>query len=413
MPDRARIADRVLAAIAVAGAVVIALRAPWPWDYPRDAGPALTAIAHGNLAGFFAQQPAMGALSLYLRAPFVAAAQNWGSGSYMALYRWGAIPCVTSVALAGLWLGRFARRHGSGRLGEVAIVAICLLNPLVHDALQEGHPEDLLTGSLAIGALLAAADGRAVRTAVLAGCAIASKQWALVLLVPAVLILPRAHVRTVVLALSVAGGLTLPMVLGDPGAFRHALIFITTPQSHMTVFNWLFPFSPDAFVRVTDVNGATRVFTGARVLGIENLLSHPLIIGLGVAVPLGVWWRQGRRTAAREMFAVAGLVLLLRCVLDPESAPYYHLSILFVLLGLDALAGRRFPTAGLVGSIVAYLVFVRFSAYLDNPAFNLVYIVATGTAAALLVRELRLATRPAATVDAPSERAAAELASYA
>ncbi len=412
-PDRERIAGALLASIAVAGAVVIALRAPWPWDYPRDAGPPLTAIAHGDFARFFAQQPAMGGLSLYLRAPFVAAAQAWGGGSYITLYRWGDIPCVVSVALAGLWLGRFARGRGSGRIGEAAIVAVCLLNPLVHDALLEGHPEELLTTSLAIASLLAAAEDRPLLTAVLAGCAIASKQWALVVVAPAVLILPRAHMRMAVLALTVAGGLTLPMIIGDPDAFRRALAYITTPQNRMTAFTWMYPFSPNAIVRVTDPNGATRVFWGARVLGVESLLSHPLIIGLGVAIPVGVWWRGARQPAARAMLAAAALVLLLRCVLDPESAPYYHVPILFVLLGLDALAGRRLPTAGIAGSIVAYLVFERFWPYLGNLQFNLLYIAVTGTAAALLVREIGIGTRPAAVVDPPPRGTAAMLPSSA
>ena len=91
---------RVLGAGALVLAVVLASRPGTFWDYPTDAGPALAAIAHGHIGAFFAHQPAMGPLSLYLRAPFVAVAAALHDGR-IGLYRWGCVPCLLAVARRG------------------------------------------------------------------------------------------------------------------------------------------------------------------------------------------------------------------------------------------------------------------------------------------------------------------------
>src|ERR1700684_4289736 len=87
--------DWLLLCAAVATACIRALIAPGLGDYPGDAGPALTAIAHGNVAAFLSHQPAMGALALLVRAPFAllgGALHTSPSG----LYRWGDLPCLLS-----------------------------------------------------------------------------------------------------------------------------------------------------------------------------------------------------------------------------------------------------------------------------------------------------------------------------
>ena len=90
----------------------------------------------------------MGPLSLYLRVPFAAIGVAFGDGA-LGLYRWGSLACLISLALVALWLARFAARRGAGRLAQVLILGIVLLNPLVADALYWGHPEEILTAALA------------------------------------------------------------------------------------------------------------------------------------------------------------------------------------------------------------------------------------------------------------------------
>jgi hypothetical protein len=385
--------DRLLALAACAAGLLIALRAPGVGDYPNDAGPALSAIAHGSIGSFFAHQPAMGAVSLYLRAPFVILAAAFHD-SPVGLYRWGDVPCVLSVAVVAIWMSRVAASRGTARAGQALIVAVCLLGPLVHDALYWGHPEELLTASLAVAALLAACERRVVLAAVLTGLAVASKQWAVVIVLPVLLVVERERIRAALVMLAVSAGATLPLVVGNFASFRHVLHFLSSAQHVTTVFTWLYPFSPPGIVHLTGLYAGDRSFYAHTVPTVVGAISHPLIIGLGILLPLLVWQRGGRHLSVGALLSVAALVFLLRCVLDPETAGYYHLPLLLTLVALDATAGRRLPVAGLVGAAGAFAVLERFPNYLGEGAVNLLYILATVLAAALLVRELRRCARP-------------------
>jgi hypothetical protein len=75
-----------------------ALSATTLGDYPDDGGPALAALLHGDLHAFGQAHPAMGALSLLVRAPFAAIAYI-GHPSVENIYRWGVLPCVMSVGV--------------------------------------------------------------------------------------------------------------------------------------------------------------------------------------------------------------------------------------------------------------------------------------------------------------------------
>jgi glycosyl transferase family 87 len=273
---------------------------------------------------------------------------------------------------------------------------VCLLNPLVRDALYWGHPEEILTASLMVGSLLAACERRVVLTAVLAGLAVASKQWAVIAVAPALLVLGRERLRAAVLMGSTAVVATLPMVVGNFDAFRHAIRYISSPQPVMTSLTWLYPFSPTGTVRVTNIFGDDRTFIGHRVWPIESAVSHPLIIVLGLAIPVLVWWRRRGGPAADAMLAATAVVFVLRCVLDPGTTAYYHLPLLLILVLIDVAHGRRVPVAGLAGGAVSFVVLDRFPGYLGAGAANLLYIAATAIAIGLLTRQLRTApARPA------------------
>jgi hypothetical protein len=335
----------------------------------------------------------MGPLSLYLRAPFVAIAAALHDGPVGA-YRWGCFPCLLAVAGVALWLAQTARRNGAGRLAMALIVVVSLVNPLVSDALYWGHPEELLTASLAIGAILAAGEGRASLTAVLAGVAVASKQWAVLILVPAILLLEKDRIRVVVLSGAVAMLAWLPMIAANLVAFRHALRYVSHPQPVVTLYTWLYPFSPRGSVTVTNIFGDSRTFDAHQLLGVEATLARPLITLLGVAIPLLAWWRGSRRANVEQMLLASALVLVCRCALDPGSMAYYHFPLLLILLAYDAVAGRRVPIAGLLGVAVSFVVLDRFPAYLGMAVANDLYIAATVTAFAVIAARLRRPARP-------------------
>ena len=183
---------RCLPFAAVAGASAwIASRSVGTGDYPADAGPAIDALAHGRIADFLGANPVMGPFSILLRAPFALL----GGGNELEVYRWGSFPCLLAAGLLGLYLAALARRRGAGFLAQAAIAAICLVNPLTFVALDNGHPEEILTAALAVGAVAVAAEGHSRRAALLLGLAIASKQWAVIAVLPVLMALPSARFR--------------------------------------------------------------------------------------------------------------------------------------------------------------------------------------------------------------------------
>lgn len=392
MDDRAF--SRSVAGVTVALGAALAVRAPGLGDYPTDAGPALTSVAHGNLSAFFSHQPAMGPVSLYARAPFVAVGAALHAGP-VGLYRWGSFACLLVLALFASWAGAVAMKRGSGRMAPVIISLICLLNPLVNDALYWGHPEELLAAALAAGAVLAASEQEALLTGVLLGLAVASKQWAIVVIVPALLILRQRRMHALALAAAVGGGLTLPMFLANPHAFSQSLRYISTPQPVVTVFSWLYPLSPEHTVHISNIFGDARTFIGHRVVGVEALV-RPLIVALGLAIPLLLWTRGRRRPDQQAMLLGMTLVLILRCALDPGSAAYYHLPALLTLIVLDVVSARRVPLAALAGATVAFVVLDRLASYTTSAVGNSFYIGGTVLACAFLAARATVRPRLAA-----------------
>jgi hypothetical protein len=329
----------------------------------------------------------MGGVALYVRVPFVVLAAALHD-SPIGLYRWGALPCLLAVALLATWLARSAARRGMGRAGQVLIVAICLLNPLVGDALYWGHPEELLAASLAVGALLAASEQQVLLAALLTGLAVATKQWALLVACPVLLVLGRERIRAGLIMAGTAAAATLPMLVANPTAFRHTVAYISKPQPFTSVFDWLYPFVPTGHVSAALPFGDLRTYTGHVLPSWAGVVSHPLIIALGVIVPVAVWLRAGRRLGAGDLFLAAALVFLLRCTLDPGSARYYHLPLLMALVAFDTTTGAALPVAGLAAFAGAFVILDRLPTYVSNELGSVLYVAATLIVAAILVQRL-------------------------
>ena len=343
-----------LSATSLAAAVWVALSAPGLGDYPSDAGPAISALLRGDLHAFVSLRPAMGELSLFVRWPFAAL----GGPSALSVYRWGAVPCVLSLAVLGLWLASIARARGTGMLGQAAIVAIALLNPLVRSALALGHPEELLTASLAIAGVVTAFQRRPVPTAILLGLAIASKQWAVLALFPALAACGANRLRIVLGATAVVVTVTLPMLLVSVSALLHTQAALVTGRV-LTPGAWSWLYLPSGTITLHERGGV--VFDGPRMsLAVESVL-HPLIIAVAVALALGVAWHARRSLTVDRLLAATALAFLVRCALDPGDQPYYHVPLLATLLAWDALRGERLPWRSLAATAVAYVLFERLS----------------------------------------------------
>jgi hypothetical protein len=82
-----------------------------------------------------------------------------------------------------------------------------------------------------------------------------------------------------------------------------------------------------------------------------TLISHPLIIAVGVAIALGLWLRvRGGALPSRDALLALVLVLLLRCVLDTWDAVYYPLPFLLALLAWEAHGPATRPPVLALGS---------------------------------------------------------------
>ena len=115
--------------------------------------------------------------------PFAAAADLAGGGDLL-VYQLGSIPCVAAAGVLGLAIARWMERRGASRAACIATIVFSMVNPLTREALVLGHPEELLGGALCVGAVLAALRGRSTRAGLLLGLALATKQWALIAVLP-------------------------------------------------------------------------------------------------------------------------------------------------------------------------------------------------------------------------------------
>jgi glycosyl transferase family 87 len=358
-----------------------------------DAGPALHALVHGDLHGFFANQPPMGSFSLYVRAPFAALAGG-GHGSELLVYRLGALACLLAAGALSLYLVRALARRG--RSWTTCVVGLgVLVNPLTYSALKYGHPEEVLGGALCVAALLAAARRRPLAAGILLGCAIATKQWAALAVLPVLIAAPRgARVRLVGVAAIAAVALMLPMVIGDPGRFADAqrAIGISKPFQHtVTASNVWFQFA----------DGSTQQgVTQYSLPGWLGALTTPLVIAVAFALSLAYVRRRGGAEPEAALGLLA-LILLLRCLLDPLAYSYHHVPFLMALVAWEALR-RRVPVLSVLaaGALVlttnvvaplhdASLVNAFYLAWAMPLAVALGLLVLAPDRAALLARRLR------------------------
>lgn len=340
-----------------------------PGDYPLDAEHAVNALAHGHVSTFLAAHPVMGPFSILLRAPFAALAS-----SQLAAYQWGALPCVLAAGLLGLYLARLAQRRGSPPIAQVALVAICLVNPLTIVALQSGHPEELLTAALAVGAVAVASEGHSRRAALLLGLALASKQWAVIAIFPVLMALPRDRFRVALGAAGVAFVLMLPGFLAHPGTFAASQSNVAANHSFMDAWSAWYPFAGSVpGVVPGGPNGVTEypLHGGSALIG---AYAHSLIVLTALVAPLALALRRRRfGLSGSDAMGLLVLLALLRCALDPVDNLYYHAPLLLALVGWDALSSRELPICALLGTQAAIL-FWRLSPLLDPRIFNALYL---------------------------------------
>ena len=392
----------------VACSTLLALANTSTGDYPRDAAPAMNALLDGDVSGALAQQPLMGSFSLVVRYPFAALARGVG-GDDLLVYQLGTIPCLVAVGLLGLALAGRMRRRGQPPAACAAAAVLCLVNPLTWEAIRLGHPEELLGGALCVGAALAALRGRWLAAGALLGLALATKQWAVIAVLPVLAAAPARRIRLAAVAGAVAVLLTAPLVLGNSTSFSKTAEQAAYSGERVHPFNAVWPLAPSED-RVISVGEDQSVVT-VRVLPLSvSRLLHPAIVLL--AVPLTALWWFSRRRTPDDVLALLALLFLLRCLLDPVNNAYYHVPFLLSLVAWEGLTRRGAPVVSLLVSAAVYYSIYKAGWTDDVAARNAIYLLSTvpvgvWLAARLYLPSRKLRSRAARSWPAPLQRAPA------
>jgi hypothetical protein len=247
----------------------------------------------------------------------------------------GVLGLVAWVALA---LGSLAvlRAGGADTVGrEAGLLVFLAFLPAASSAIvQLYHPEDILSLGLALGGLAQSLRRRWVFAGALFGLAFLSKQFAILILLPAIVAAPelRARARLVVAAAAVFAAGILPFLVSAPRA---------------TLDN-LSGFSAGGAA------GGSTVLTLSGVTGnVASAVARDAPVVFAVLACLWAAHRFGRSLARPE--ALMALVLACvgsRLVFESVVFPYYLLatSVTFFLLDLVA---RRAPARSLAWAAAA------------------------------------------------------------
>jgi hypothetical protein len=273
-------------------------------------------------------------------------------------------------------------------LSQTLIAGICLVNPLTFEALRNGHPEEILTTALAVAAVAVASEGKGRRAAILLGLAIASKQWAVIAILPVLMALPARRVRMGLVAVAIFLVLTLPGFLASPSSFREVHDKAASTGRVVTPWSIWYP-AADVKTEEYRVDSTTLTAQVHEAPPLIGSLAHPLIVLLALGLPLALTLRRrGFGLSGPDAMALLALLALLRCALDPVDNLYYHLPLLLALFGWDALAPRGLPVRGLGGAALALFFWAWSRNLTDLQAFNAAYVMVMVTACALIATSL-------------------------
>jgi hypothetical protein len=390
---RLRLAQLGGVVLLVAASVALAFTAPLGPDYvggPCDgvcdfAGPPITALLHGHFAQFVDSQGMMGPVSLLLRAPLAAIASAF-DGGILWEYRLGALPCLLALAWLAGWLWQLMARRGQSVIARLFVVGICLASPMTFKALSWGHPEELLAAAMCVGAVILAIRGRSLSAGLLLGLAIATKQWALLAVLPVLLAATQHRIRIAVVAGLAAAVFIGPILIADPGQFFKTQAAISEPQANrgITPTNVWWPW---AGVIHADVTGHASVDLTYGLPSALNKLAHPLVLVLAIALPV-LFWRRRPDRRPEDALALLALILLLRCMLDPLTYSYHHAPFLIALVAFEAIRRRGVPVLAILASGALWLTGSVIAPTGDPHLLNRFYILWTLPLAAYLVLTL-------------------------
>ena len=352
------------------GAFYLSLTAPLGQDYPGPpcdvcdfAGPPIDELSRGNVGAFMELQPVMGAVSLVLRAPFVALARLLGGGEKLG-YQLGALACLLLAVVFAFMLARAMARRGQSKLVQIVVMALVLGGPLTVQALRWGHPEELLAAALCIGGVIAAARQRPTLGAVLLGLAFATKLWAWLAFLPALIVVAQGMRLRFTMVFGAAAALFIvPMFLGDPGRFMDQIHHYGVPGNGLTPTNIWWVYGHEGGIDMSGERGAPTFMLPA-LLG---KISHMLVVAVAIGLSALYWFKRRDREPLDILLLVA-LIFLLRCMLDPLTYSYHHIPFFTALIAYEGLRRRGLPWLSMfVSGAVYYMTKVIAPEAWHNP----------------------------------------------
>ena len=374
------------------GSAYLALTAPLGQDYPGPpcdvcdfAGPPIDSLSHGDVGRFFDLQPVMGSVSLVLRAPFVALARGLGGGEKLG-YQLGALACFLLAAGFALLLGRAMARRGQSKLVQAAVMALVLGGPLSVQALKWGHPEELLAAALCVGGVIAAARQRPGLAGLLLGLAFATKLWAWLAFLPALIVVARGtRLRFVVWAAGAGALFVVPMFLGDPSRFLDQIHHYSVPGNGLTPSNIWWVYGHEGGIDMSGERGAPTYM----LPDLLGRVSHMIVLAVSLGLTVAYWVKRRDREPV-DVLQLVALIFLLRCMLDPLTYSYHHLPFFVALASYEGLRRRGLPWISMFVSAVVYVMTVKIAPMDDPTLLNRVYLAWAVPVAAYLAFSIAL-----------------------
>jgi hypothetical protein len=261
-----------------------------------------------------------------------------------------------------VWIAGRLRVAGHGWLTALAVLAICVANPITYYMLQFGHAEELLGGVLCALAVLAAIRGNTIWAGILLGVAIGNKEWALVAVGPVIVGLPAHRWRALLIAAGVALAMLGPIAIASSSLASGGdrLIINDSGTTFYPQQLWWF-FAPAGHWVPSMAGQIPREFR-VPPLWLQGR-AHDLIVWIG----LPLTWLAARRRMPREnALLLLALLLVLRCALDPWDLGYYMLPFIIALLTWETTVKLRKPLGALAATAATWLVFEELPYHLTE-----------------------------------------------